>query len=233
MIAPVSARDRGLLLGGDGPDHGEPEQLRPLAHDQPDAARGGVQQDRVTGLERMDAPEQIGCGEAAHRHGRRGLVIDALRQLDEGRRRDQPLGAVGPERVDEAGVGDSIPDRHLAHPRADRLDHAGRLDAHARGKRDRIGAVPEVGVGEVEPHRDVAQPDLSRPGLSHLDVLEPQDFGPARLMKSNCSRHLDLLGQPRELVFLAARLTMREKRRRYSASVSPPKRGSAFSEKAA
>jgi len=41
MVATVAARERGLLCGPHGADHGGPERLGPLAGDQTDATRRG------------------------------------------------------------------------------------------------------------------------------------------------------------------------------------------------
>jgi len=51
---------------------------------QPHSSGGGVQEDRVARLERMDPPQQICRGEPAHGHGRRGLQADAWGSLISG-----------------------------------------------------------------------------------------------------------------------------------------------------
>ena len=128
----------------------------------PDAAGRGVQQDRVARAQRPDAAHQVRRRESAHRHRRRRLAGDLRRQLDQRRRRDDPLGAVRAERVEEAGVGHAVAGRDVGHAVADRLDDAGRFDAHAVRQRNRIEPGAEVRVGEIEADRDVAKPRLAR-----------------------------------------------------------------------
>src|SRR5574337_54559 len=50
VVAAIGAGDGGLLLARHGPDHPEAEEFRPLAHDQTDAARRGVQDRKSTRL---------------------------------------------------------------------------------------------------------------------------------------------------------------------------------------
>src|SRR6185369_1682920 len=144
------------------------------------------------------------------------------------------------QRIQETGVGHLVADSDVADALADGLDHASCFDAHAGGQGDRVGAVAEVSVGEIQADRDMAQADFARAGVADLDLFQSQDFGAAGLVKSNCLFHVFSFvllmsdGVPRYFVSSAfARLTMREKRCLYSASVSPPKRGSRFSENAA
>ena len=66
MGAAVRARDLGLLVGADGADHGHADGARPLAGDQADAAGGGVVQDRLAALERIDLAEQVLRRHALH-----------------------------------------------------------------------------------------------------------------------------------------------------------------------
>ena len=47
-----------LVVGSDRADHGSAQELEPLARDQADAACGGVNEDRLAGLERIAAPDQ-------------------------------------------------------------------------------------------------------------------------------------------------------------------------------
>ncbi|MNQ88887.1 hypothetical protein D3C85_1041740 [compost metagenome] len=93
-VTAVGPGHLGLGLAGDGANHGQAEQLGPLGDDQPHPARGGVQQDAVTGLEVMDAAHQVGRRQAPHCHGGGGLAADAVRQPDEGGGRDQALGRI-------------------------------------------------------------------------------------------------------------------------------------------
>ena len=88
----------------------------------------------------------------------------SARQLDQRRRRDDPLGAVRAERVEEARVGHAVAGHDVRHAVADRLDDAGRLDAHAVRQRNRIETRAEVRVGEIEADGDVPKPRLAGPG---------------------------------------------------------------------
>ena len=53
--AAMGARELGFFVGADGADHRRAERLGPLADDQPDAARRGMDQDRLARL-RPDTP---------------------------------------------------------------------------------------------------------------------------------------------------------------------------------
>ncbi|MNZ16729.1 hypothetical protein D3C78_337090 [compost metagenome] len=143
-----------------------------------------MQQDGVAGLEVIDAAHQVRRGQAAHGHGRGGLEGDGLRQLDQRRGRDQTLGRVGAEGVEEAGVGDAIAHRHVGDALAHRFHHAGGFHAHAVGQRDRVGAVAEIGIGVVQAHRHLAQAHLPRAGLADLGVLVAQHLGATGLMET-------------------------------------------------
>ena len=138
VFAAVGAGDFRLGLARYRADHREAQQLGPLRNDQSDAARGGMKQDGVAGLEVVNAPHQIRRGQAAHGHSGCRLAADAFGQLDQRRGGTQALGAVGAQRVDEARVGDTIADRDVRHALADRFDHAGCLDTHAGRQRNRI-----------------------------------------------------------------------------------------------
>ena len=190
VIAAMGAGHLGLGVGRDRADHRQPEQFGPLRNDQADAACRGMQQHGVARLERIDPAHQVGGGQAPHGHGRRGLATDGLRQLDQQCGRDQPLGAVGAQRVGEAGVGHAVADRQMGHAGTDGLDHAGRLVADAAGQRNRVGAAAEVGVGEVQAHRHVAKANFSRPRFTHVEVLKTKYLGPTGFVELDDSCHV-------------------------------------------
>ena len=93
MIAAMRAGDLGLLLAADGADHGRAEMLGPLAHDQADAAGGGMDQDGVAGLHRIGFVQQIARGHAADHHRGGGALVDAVRQRDHARGRHKRISA--------------------------------------------------------------------------------------------------------------------------------------------
>ncbi|MNE59483.1 hypothetical protein D3C80_1545800 [compost metagenome] len=137
----------------------------------------------------MDAAHQVGGGETAHGHGGSGLERYAIRQLDERGGRDQALGGVGAKGIDEAGVGDAIPDGDVGHPLAQRFHDTGRLDAEAVWHGDGVGAVAKIGVGIVQTDRRVAQAHLAWPGLANTDLFITQDLGPPGFIKANGVGH--------------------------------------------
>ncbi|MNT09598.1 hypothetical protein D3C72_1443870 [compost metagenome] len=144
-----------------------------------------MQQNAVAFAELVDAAHQVGRGQAAHGHGRGGFEGNALGQADQRRGRYQALGAVGAQRVDEAGVGDAVARRHVGHARADGYHHAGGFHAHAAGQRHGIGAIAEVGVGVVQSHCDVADADLSGARIAHFHVFIAKHFGAAGLVHAD------------------------------------------------
>ena len=185
---PCAVGDLGLLLGRDGADHAQAEQLGPLDGDQADAAGRGVQQDGVAGLHpRVGLQQPVGGAEAAHGRGGGGFMADPVGQLDQRADRHHPLGRIGAERA--AGVGDAVAGREAGDARPDRLDHAGGLDAHAVGQGHGIIAEAEIGVGEVEADRDVADADLARARFADLDLLVAQDLGATRFVEAYRLRH--------------------------------------------
>ncbi|MCY1440317.1 hypothetical protein D9M71_565860 [compost metagenome] len=120
MVTTMSTGELSLGLAGHRADHVQALQPGPLRDNQADTTGGSMQQDAVTGLEVIDAPHQVRRGKPAHGHGRRGLEGDVFRQFDQRRSRDQALSAVGAKCVNKAGIGDPIPDHHIAHALANR-----------------------------------------------------------------------------------------------------------------
>ena len=104
VVAAVRARHLGLRFRRHGADHVEAEQLRPLRDDESDTAGRGVQQDQSPACSGQIRRIRYADGQAAHRHGRGGFAVDRVGQPDQRRGRHEALGAVGAERVDEAGV---------------------------------------------------------------------------------------------------------------------------------
>ena len=89
VVEAMRLGERDLVGRAGGADDGRAEMFRPLAEDQPDAAGGGVKQDRVAGLH-LEGPAQEIFGGHALQHHRRGLLVgDAVRHLDQPVGRDQ------------------------------------------------------------------------------------------------------------------------------------------------
>ncbi|MCY1357740.1 hypothetical protein D9M69_442440 [compost metagenome] len=171
MVATVSPGDLRFLLGRNRADHVQAEQLGPLRNDQTDTASGGMQQDAVARFEVVDAAHQVRGRQATHGHRGSGLEADGFRQLDQRRGRDQALGAVSAEGVEETGIGDAITDLDVGDPFTNGLDYARGLDAHAVGHRNRVGTVTEIGVGIVQANRHMTKANLAGTGLADFDVL--------------------------------------------------------------
>ena len=131
----MGARQFGLLLGGDHADHGGAEMLCPLAHDQPDTAGRGVDDDGVARLHAIGAAEQVLRGQALQHHRGGGVEFDTVGQLDQAVGRDHPLGGIGADRA--GGIGDAIADGNLGDAGADRQHAPGTLHPDA-GRRTRV-----------------------------------------------------------------------------------------------
>ncbi|MCY1237780.1 hypothetical protein D9M68_576100 [compost metagenome] len=190
VVTAVGARHFSLGIGRHRANHGQPQQFCPLRNDQANTTCRGMQQHGVARLEGVDPAHQVGGGQAPHGHGRRGFATDCLRQLDQRRRGDQPLGAVGAQRVDEAGIGHTVADRQMGDAGTDGLDHAGGLVAEAAGQRNLISAAAEVSIGKIQAHGHVAYADLPRSRLTNADVLEAKDLGSACFVKPDGFCHV-------------------------------------------
>ena len=96
--------------------------------DQPDAARGGVEEDRVAGLHREGPAQEVLRRHALQHHRGGGVVIDPVRQLDHELDVGEPLLGVVAEGDD---VGDAVAGLEARDALADLDDLAGRLVAEA------------------------------------------------------------------------------------------------------
>ncbi|MDT4856591.1 hypothetical protein FQZ97_909860 [compost metagenome] len=92
-----------------------------------------MQEDAVARLEVIDTAHQIRRGQATHGHGGSRLESDGVRQLDQRSGRNQTLGAIGTERVEETGVSNTVADHHIGHPLPHRQHYASSLNPHAIG----------------------------------------------------------------------------------------------------
>jgi hypothetical protein len=68
MVAAVCSGNRGLLIIPDRPDDRRAERLRPLAHDEPDTAGRGVDQNGVTALDFVNCTDQHPRRQALEHH---------------------------------------------------------------------------------------------------------------------------------------------------------------------
>ena len=180
VVAAVGAGELRLLVGADGADDRRADGLRPLAGDEADAAGGGVEEDGLARLHRVGAAQEILRRHALEHHRGGGLVVDALRDLDDvrgGHQADLGVGAHGRGRV-----GDAVADRRILHPGADRLHRARALEARRERALDGIQPRTVVGVDVVQADETVADADLAGAGVADLDLLPAHDFGAARLM---------------------------------------------------
>src|SRR5581483_12518734 len=98
MRAAVRTRECRFLVRADGTDHRRPQVRGPLTHDQPDAARGRVDQDRLTPADAVRAADQVLRGDSFQVRRRRRLVVDEIGNLHEPFRIHDPQLAVGARR---------------------------------------------------------------------------------------------------------------------------------------
>ncbi len=161
--------------------------LGPLAEDQADAARRGMEQDGLAGFDPIGLADQILHRQALQHHRGGGLVIDAVGQLDQAIGRNQPRLGIGAERC--ISIGDAVAGLQIGDAGPDFLDDAGRLAAEPARQRDRINARTIVDVDKVQSHRGVSNARLARTGLAKLDLLPDQNFGLTGLVKADGMRH--------------------------------------------
>ena len=140
-----------------------------------------MEEDGLARLHRVGAAQEILHRHALEHHRRGGLVVDAVRDLDDvrgGHQADFGVSAHG-----RGGVGDAVADRQILHPVADRLHRARALEARReRAFGDGIQPRAVVGVDVVQADETVADADLAGAGVADLDLLPAHDFGAARLM---------------------------------------------------
>jgi len=187
MAAAVAACDGDLRFAAHDADDARTERPRPLAEDEPDAARGGVHQQPVAALHAHGAAQQIVRGEPFE-HQHRGLfVADGARQLDD------PLGRQVAQLAVAAGlrvhIGHAVADAQTAHAPSDGGDDAGGLSAETGGQRHRVEARAVVDVDVVQADGRVAQLHLARPGRAWVEVLELQDLGTSGLVETDGFGH--------------------------------------------
>mmetsp|Transcript_885 Transcript_885/g.2059 ORF Transcript_885/g.2059 Transcript_885/m.2059 type:complete len:345 (-) Transcript_885:1610-2644(-) len=178
---PVLQRQLAFLVAAGGGNQPQAEGACPLAGDQPDTARGGMEEHEVTRLQaalRQRLAQQVLHGQALEHHCRAGLEVDGLGQLEHALGRHHARRRIGARRV--AGIGGTVAGPQVADALAHRLDDARPFHAQAGRQRQRIGAVAVIDVDVVQPAGVVADADLARAGLAHLDVHPLQLLRAAR-----------------------------------------------------
>ena len=160
-----------------------------------DAAGGGVVQDRLAALERIDLAEQVLRRHALHHQRRGGAVGHARGQ------RDQHVGRhdadVGVRALRAEQVADAVAGADVGDAGADRFDDADGVAAEPVRQRHRIAAGAEVDVDEVDGDVAVAHARLAGAGLADVDRLELEHLGAAGLAESNRLGHdLSLVFKP-------------------------------------
>ncbi len=201
---PCSRAMRGLLLRAHGADEVGAQRLRPLAGDEAHAAGRRVEEDRLAGLDRVGAPQQVLDREALQHHAGGLLEGDRVGQLH------QPLGGMdlhlGVGAQGAGGPGHAVADLQVGDAGADRLDHARAFPADRRGQRQRVQAAAMVGVDVVEADGLEADAGLVGAGIADRDLVPLQDFGAAGLVESDRVGHCLLLSFVRLVRLVAYRL---------------------------
>ena len=176
-----------LLVAADRADHGDAEMLGPLAEDQADTPRRGVQQNGLAGFDPIGLADEILHRQALQHHRRGCLVVNVVGQLDQAIRWNQPLIGIGAGRC--ASIGDAVAGFQIGDAGPGLLDNASRLAAEPARQRDRIKSGPVVDIYKVQSHRGVPDARFARAGLAQFDFLPDQNFRPAGFMKANGMRH--------------------------------------------
>ena len=106
MVAAIVSGEPRLRLIANRADDCGAEVLGPLADNESDAARRGMDQDRLAALHRVGAANQVPSGHALEHHRRRLLIGDARGNRDQAVGRHHPLIGISTER--SAGIGDAV-----------------------------------------------------------------------------------------------------------------------------
>src|SRR5690606_36491731 len=179
----VAARQRGLFRGGRGPDQAHAQGPGPLAGDEPDTARGGMEQDRLVTLQPVGLAKQV-LHRQALEHQRGGL----LETYAVGDPHD-PVGG----HIAQIGIGANraLPVRHavagtqVSHHGANRFDQARSLESQAMRQGMRIQPRATIDIDEIQADRLLADADLVRRGGRHHHFFQPHPIRPAMLMNTD------------------------------------------------
>ncbi|MGY4619448.1 hypothetical protein ACVWZ4_004675 [Bradyrhizobium sp. USDA 4472] len=177
----------GLLIAADGTDHGCAEMLGPLAQDQANAARRGMQQNGVASLHTIGLPDQVLRGQPLQHHCSRGHVVDPVRQLQKPIGRDQPRLGIGAKR--RSAVCDTVTRLQISDAWPDFFDNARGLAAEPTRQLGRIHARAVVDVDEVEANSGMANARLAWSRLADIDLLPNQNVRTAGFVKANGMGH--------------------------------------------
>ena len=163
------------------------EGIEPLTRDQTDAAGGGMKQHSLAFFHLINATDQVLHGQSLQHHGGGFLVGNAGRYFDQFLRAHHTRFRISPGRT--AGVGNPVARLDMVYARADGLDHASAFQADPTGQRQWIQTGAMVGIDEIQANRRVAHARLACSGLSDLDIIELQHFGPADFVESHRLGH--------------------------------------------
>ena len=181
-----------LVVAADRADDCRAEMLRPLTGDESDTAGGGMQQDSVPSLDRIDAPQEVLRGAALEHHGGRLLVGDPVREPDEPGRIDHPLFGIAAQ---AHAIGHPVADAHLRHRVTHRLHDTGAfVTDDGRHRRDRVQPGAVIHVDEIEPDRRLPDQRLSCARCPGVHLVPAQHFGSTVLVNTNRSRHVSAPG---------------------------------------
>ena len=151
--------------------------LAPLPGEQADAARCGIKEHRLAGLDRVAAVEQV-FDRHALEHGCGGeFIADAIRGLEQAVGDDVTNIGIGAGAA--AGVADAITGGEAAHAGAGLEHHAGRLVAQARRQGHGIKAGALVDLLEVEADCALAHLHLARARIGQVYGFELEYLGAA------------------------------------------------------
>ena len=180
MAAAVALGERGFLGVAHHADDPRTERARPLAEQQPDAARGGMHEDPIVAADFVCAPQQVMRGEPLEHERRRLLVADAARHLDETLRGD--VAQIGITAGLSEHVGDTVTHPEAAHATTDRRDRARGLAAETTGQRHGVEPDAVVDVDVIEADGGMAHQHLTGRRQTRIEILEDQRLGTAGLV---------------------------------------------------
>ena len=187
MVAAIVSGEPRLRLIANRADDCGAEVLGPLADNESDAARRGMDQDRLAALHRMGAADEVPGGHALQHHCRGLLVGDAIGHRDETVGRHYALIGISAE--GPAGIGDAIARFQTTDTGSDFLDDPGALGAEATRQRHLVEPAALIGVDVIEPDRGMAQPNLTLAWLADLNRLPRQNLWASGFLETNCMRH--------------------------------------------
>ena len=228
VIGAVSFGQGRLGLAGDDTDDGRAKVLGPLAHDEADAARGGIDQHGFARRDLVGSMQEILRRQAGHHHAGCCLKGDVRRKANQTVRRHHPALGIGTD--GGRGIGDPIAFGKIRHAGADPEDSSCALHAGDHWQGDFIEPAAEIDVDEVEPDGRMLDEDLSWPRIRCGNLLPDQDIRAAecvhadrvghRVFPFTLFRRSSASGSTSEAEAIALR--SRSRRRRLVSRPSPP-----------